>query len=261
MSAETATAAAALRKGRVQFDKEGSYERNRPVCFEQEWKEFIEAVKELTGLESVTHDDYQEALRRFLPVISNIYSIEDGFKTCLFDALRKSLGEFCEDIETKDLVSDTGVSLTGSGDDAVYETLKNQSRLPIKLRGCCVGFATEVSRVESLKLPIDYGMCDGSLPDLACLVFGDDAHNVTAEYQGRQPQLKSRHAPLAKALLHAMDVWHCLARRGHNRAPHPIFVAAVVLAARGKEGGWEDRVCCMESSLQIPETFGRGVQV
>jgi hypothetical protein len=281
--------AAALDEGGIRFDRYASVGwRDRPICFEKEWKEFIEAVKELTGLESVAHDDFQVALHRFLPVIMNAYSKEDGFKVFLFDALRKSLGQFCEDIETdvarkkyarrantqrksNASAAASGATLneapmTGRGHAAAYQTRKEQLRIPIQLRGCGVGFATEVSRSESLKLPNNYGMSMGAVTHLACLVFGEDAHDATAtvdlkigkasckEYCGGPPELNSGHAPLAKALLHGMDVWHCLARRGLT-TPHPMLIPAVVLAAKGKNGR-EGHLCCMETSLKIPETLG-----
>jgi hypothetical protein len=282
--------ATALDEGDVQFDRYASVVgwRSRLICFEKEWKQFIEAVKEMTGLESVAHDDFQVALHRFLPVIMNAYSKEDGFKVFLFDALRKSLGEFCEDIET-DVThkkyarrantrrkSNASAAASGAilneapmtrrGRAAAYQTLKEQLQIPIRLRGCGVGFATKVSRSESLKLPNNYGMSMGAAPDLACLVFGEDAHDATAtidlkignasckEYCGGPPKLNSGHAPLAKALLHAMDVWHCLARRGLT-TPHPMLIPAVVLAAKEKNGR-EGHLCCMECSLKIPETLG-----
>jgi hypothetical protein len=102
----------------------------------------------------------------------------------------------------------------------------------------------------------------------SCVVFGDDGVNdVTATvdlnlskttchvYDGSDhsdPDLRARHGALGEAVMHAMNVWRCLARIGERAR----CLSAVVLAASKTGHEHNDRLCCMDARVYIPKQFG-----
>jgi hypothetical protein len=276
------SAGEAITSRAIGFDEDGTFERlSRPtsISFEQEWNGLVKAAADLTKLELATHDDFEAALHRFLPVISAMYSNEEDFRFLLFDALRKSLGGFCENIgETNDNLVVSGTSTTTSvgplntnQSTASDEEAQIKVPIPIKLIGCDVGFAAEVSRSESLKFPSRYGVSTGGAFDSACLVYGDDANDATAtvglklgnasckDYDRGYPLWTSDHAPLARAVCHALTTFHSLARRGcvvREEAPGVALSVSLLSGRKKDETGWDDRLCCLEASLEIPEYLG-----
>jgi hypothetical protein len=243
-----------------------------PLEFHEQWTTFIEAVKALTGpvvsgRRSVPHDNVEQALNRFLKVMKKLYGNEEEFKLSLFWALRESLGELCRVPKSKAKKRKS----SNQDEDPVAETGGGT----IMLQNCDVGFVTGVARDDILKFPINYAVSSGSRFDLACIVFGRVSSDVTAcvglkvghsacmdyEHSVHGPALSYDHAPLGRSLWLALDVLHCLARRGFLMAT-PMCIPVLVLAAKAKsEHGSEDRLCCMEGCLKIPEQLGGGLRV
>jgi hypothetical protein len=230
----------------------------------------------VTQLSFAPHDTADVALNRFLLVISEIYGKEKDFKIALFRALRESLGGFCEDTTTESRADwattshhagTRGANLSTVTGDLEAQLMRPAEGELIRLKSCDVGFATEVSRSQDLKFPSGYSITK-STNHLACVVFGQDAWDVTATVDlklshsacmefncyDQDPDLSVKHSPLAHALSHAMDVWLCLARRGYRKEPPAL--PAVVLAARKDKDGYEQRLCCMEAFLDMPTCLG-----
>jgi hypothetical protein len=244
----------------IAFDYVGTQRR---LEFGEQWTAFIGAARSLTGQSCVPHDNSAQALERFLKVMKKIHANKEEFKFLLFWALRDSLGELCQPkvsrFQAKKRKAKNGspVSVKDSTGDAVTITAGG----PIMLKNCNVGFVPEVSRRQELKLPNNYGWSTRGPPDLACIVFGDAldvaacvelqvSHEAYKLNVGQIPAL-AHHAP--QSLLYAMDVHHCLTRRGHLVESIP----AIVLAAKSKKNAiCEDRLCCMEASFNIPQHLG-----
>jgi hypothetical protein len=206
------TGAALVARGLYFNALESFHRQKRPVSidFHGEWQEFIGAVKDLTGLPSAHHDGANEALSRFLLVISQVYGKENDFKISLLIALRESLGGFCEETRiyrsetssaTKQLSKSRGVDMppmsevtgvasnatrlmasrftTGEGLEEQKACSQPKERAPIRLKGCDVGFS-ELSQFQDLNLLCDYGIATSSKHHLATVVFGQDVFDVTA---------------------------------------------------------------------------------
>jgi hypothetical protein len=284
--APASSAAEVLSFRKIIFDQGGSVDPKQepdPISFEEEWFAFIKVANDLTKTDSATHDSAQGALVRLLRVIMNNYEKGETFKITLFHELRKSLGGFCEDIHmnTDDRqakrarLEEQTMTASGATLDTTQlatrsddEYLKELASLPIMLKGCPVGFATNVNRNTSLKFSSDYGLCQGSKYDMACLVFREDACDMTAtvelklSHRACEPyygslDLTEAHAPMAQALLHGTDVWHSLARRGYKeeQPQDSLSISAVVLAAK-TDIGLKEHLCCMEACLMIPSRLG-----
>jgi hypothetical protein len=148
--------AVATRK--ILINHELSDERKKTIKFEDEWDRFVEAIRIITDLnetvDALTCDEAWE--NHFKDAIAATYSSEKEFSDALFQALRDSLAEFCSEQQA-----------------APNSKPKSQKPEPILLKGCNVGFDTQVYRSASLGFPDDYGMSTDSMVDHACVVFGD----------------------------------------------------------------------------------------
>jgi hypothetical protein len=250
------------------------------VSFDQEWDLFIGAARVLTpGANSPTHDDAAKALNRFLQVIMGEYEDKEAFKTTLFRELRASLGGFCGDVGEV-VGSPVAMSSSTAGSDDEESSARSESdsddevvSYRIMLKGSRVGFVT------------DFGLGKDSRSDMACVVYRGDACDMTATVElelsntACKPyeislDLKTAHAPMAKALLLGTDVWYSLARRGYKEEPRgPVTISAVVLASNKKKAergksraapsskkrkakNRRPHLCCMEAFLTIPTQLG-----
>jgi hypothetical protein len=135
-----------------------SGERRTKMDFDLEWDLFVEATKIVTGLDGIvdalSHEEAWE--KHFKDAIAATYSSEKEFSDALFQALRDSLGDFCHEPQpTPNTVQ------------------MSQNPKPIMLKGCNVGFDTQVYRNASLGFPDKYGISTDSMVDHACVLFGD----------------------------------------------------------------------------------------
>jgi hypothetical protein len=83
----------------------------------------------------------------------------------------------------------------------------------------------------------------------SCEAFAVDGKNI------HKPKLGGAHGPMGQAIMHTMDSWHCLVRRGISAESIPVVVLA------GKNGKLKTEstnkmVCCLEAHVQIPQYFG-----
>jgi hypothetical protein len=147
--------AVATRK--ILINHELSGESKKTIKFEDEWDCFVEAIKIVTDLnetvDALTCDEAWE--NHFKGAIAATYCSEKEFSDALFQALRDSLAEFCSEQQAAP---------------------KSQKPEPILLKGCNVGFDTQVYRSASLGFPDDYGIStDSMVTDHACVVFRDQS--------------------------------------------------------------------------------------
>jgi hypothetical protein len=253
-------------------ESKNALQSQEPLDFAEVWNGFITLVQKATKKDSSSfrrytraddtpYHDAESALKGFLGVMKQEHEGEEAFKTALLQALRSSLGQFCEPTSNKRAASGSAAaSIQGM----------------ILLHRGRIGFGTEIKREESLRFDSKYGIGKRSKSDIACVVLRqDDVWDVTGVVElkigdsscavydlEKVPSWDSLHAPLIQALIYLLDAWHCLARRGQgveskdNLPESEKSIPFAVVSARKKDKTSANRLCCMEGSLFIPEKLG-----
>jgi hypothetical protein len=116
----------------------------------------------------------------------------------------------------------------------------------------------------------NYGLSKDSKPDHSCYVFSQ-ANRVYVFNSDKgsidTPDFWSAHAPMGQAMLYAMDIWHCLARRGISVKSVPVVILAGTKASKEPDlkkamlsmdivSKDPKKICCLEAHISIPEYCG-----
>jgi hypothetical protein len=257
-------AAATLTSRQFLFDKPNSLQPQPILTFANEWDEFKSVVQTITGRQRSQAGEAEAVLQIFMQVMNRAYTAESEFKNALFDALHESLAGFCEakQATTKNAPAS---SKPPKGSKTMSVKLVGSEAFKKEAGGATIGFQFGTQR----PFCASYGLAKGGLPDFACVVFrGDRIVDTTAivelklgdttcaDFTGSL-DLANSHAPLTQGILHVLDVWHCLARRGVKLENDDNSLPVVVLAARRGKAE-TDRLCCMEAHLVIPGELGDG---
>jgi hypothetical protein len=267
------------------------------ISFKTEWEKFVSVVQIITSnvsskqqsenrsIESTeqqskeTKETSKKPLEadvawtnHFMKVLSNAGNperSEEEFKNVLFDALRDSLSDFVHPIAS-------------NASDGNLIVLRSEGSVQ-------VGFGKQVNR-EKLGFNNEYALSKNSQPDHGCFVFGTGStkrnspgtnetlksfYDLTAVVELKlektsckisvdektkeieKPDFEKGLAPLGQTMLYAMDIWHCLARRGVSVKSLPVVVLAgkakMESTAKNKDS---NRICCLEAHIEIPEYCG-----
>jgi hypothetical protein len=132
-----------------------------------------------------------------------------------------------------------------------------QGKYAFMIKGTHVGFVRRLSVTESGFSTI-LSCSEPSLANHAtaiieiklgkqnCGLFNTNESRVTSP-----PSLRGPHKALGQGLIHAFDVWHCLAKQGRPVSKIPV----VVLGARklGCSADMSQKLQCINASLCIPD--------
>jgi hypothetical protein len=258
-----------------------------PFAFANAWDEFVGAVEGITGTVSCT--DHEQAWDHFRPVFSKKYADEADFSNALFDALKEALADVCVEVTHKETkVASRWAPSDFEGSDAATVAGGATWKRKMMLGRTNIGFATGFYR----RLAGDFGI----QADHACVVFRRGENDVHPKKKSRLTKsqirtsvlhedddgyggidLKKEHGPIGIALMHMMEVWGSLTRRGRAPPSMPVVLLAgrkAGVALNNTERHAEEfgatlpqgktmvpspagvKLCCMLAELHIPLRLG-----
>jgi hypothetical protein len=278
------------------FDIEKVQHDSRNVSFGHEWNQFASLVAAMTrnAVGDISPLAASDAwTNHFQKVMENpdnsgkpgkLHGTEKMFKNSLFEALRGSLTGFIYPMKSDEsntnliMLQCTGMNV-GFGREINREKLGFNKEYGLSKKsqpdlGCFV-FGTKKRESPGSNITSEFhdmtAVVELKLESSSCrsfAVYNDNEETVeevtiTEEMNKKKipkqkakkiqpPDFEVAHSPMGQAIFYSMDVWHCLARRGVRVTSVPV-----VLLAGKSEPEDQDRICCLEAHIQIPEYCGR----